>query len=141
MQSSRSDPNKGETNDSQISKPVMFVLVVAAISGVVLPILSPHFLHPSVLFHVVLHLASLSIASFLALISIQAYLRVKNFRLFFMMLGFLSLAAVETVHLLESSGMISMMFIEQLLVDIELPHVMLLIMLCLFGAGVVRVTK
>lgn len=130
---------KGEPAQSSLSKPIMLGLIAAIVIGVVAPIVMPHLVHPSMIYHVTLHIASLTIAVFLSIVSLLAYARSAGTRLLFMTMGFLALASVEFLYLLDASAIISMFDISAL--DIELPHVILLGMLAMFGLGVLRVNK
>jgi hypothetical protein len=60
--------------------------------------------------------------------------------MFLMTVGFTSLIVVEFFYLLESEGIPLLQFIIPA-VNIELSHVVLLIMLSLFGLGVLKVNK
>ena len=91
------------------------------------------------IYHIILHTASLTIAVFLSIVSILAYRRSTGARLLFMMLGFMALATVEFLYLLDATGMVSVFDISTL--GIELPHVILLAMLAMFGLGVLKVNK
>lgn len=91
------------------------------------------------IYHITLHIASLTIAVFLSIVSLLAYARSSGTRLLFMTLGFMALAVVEFLYLLDSSALVSMLDISAL--NIELPHVILLAMLAMFGLGVLRVNK
>lgn len=130
---------KGEPAQSSLSKPIMLGLIAAIVIGVVAPIVMPHLVHPSMIYHVTLHIASLTIAVFLSIVSLLAYARSAGTRLLFMTMGFLALASVEFLYLLDASAIISMFDISAL--DIELPHVILLGMLAMFGLGVLKVNK
>jgi hypothetical protein len=72
-------------------------------------------------------------------VSVIAYRRATGARLLFMALGFIALAAVEFLYLLDSTGVVSMFDLSTL--GIELPHVILLAMLAMFGLGVLKVNK
>jgi Flp pilus assembly protein protease CpaA len=90
-------------------------------------------------YHIILHIASLTVAIFLGVVSILAYSRNTTSRFLFMTLGFIALAVVEFLYLLGAVGAGSIMDISA--IGIELPHVILLVMLALFALGVLRVTK
>ncbi len=128
------------TISRNLSKPAMLALTTGVVVAVVMPLLIPHLAHPSMAYHSILHLASLSIAVFLGIVSTLAYMRSKTSRLLFMMLGFIALAAVELFYLLDTTGA----FLELssfAALDIELPHIILLVMLCMFGLGVIKVNN
>ena len=84
----------------------------------------------------VLHFAALIISQFLAVVSIMAYLKCTTSRIFFMMLGFITLVIAEYVYLLNSTENIHVMFIPQ--VNIEISHLILLVMIIFFGISFLK---
>lgn len=56
--------------------------------------------------------------------------------MFFMALGFATLAIVEAIMLLSSTGNLDNVILPSL--NIELPHIVLLVMLTLFGFGLLK---
>ncbi len=123
-----------------ISKPVLLGLITALVVGVVAPLVIPHVAHPSMIYHIVLHMAGLTIAIFLSIVSFLAYSRNSTTRMLLMAVGFMSLALVEFFYLLQAGGIV----IGQVVipaVNIELSHIILLIMVSLFGVGVLKVNK
>ena len=131
---SKSEPVK----ESQ-SKTLLLGLITAVVIGVVAPLIVTHLAHPSMIYHIILHIASLTVAIFLTVVSILAYARSTTSRLLFMTLGFIALAVVESLYLLETVWAGSVIGIYA--TGIELPHVILLVMLALFALGVLRVSK
>jgi len=87
-----------------------------------------------------LHMASLTIAVFLGIVSFLAYSRNTTTRMLLMAVGFMALASVEFFYLLEAEG-IELVQFSIPTVNIELSHVILLLMLTLFGLGVLKVNK
>jgi hypothetical protein len=73
----------------------------------------------------------------LFVVSISSYMRNGGSRLLFMSLGFLALVIVEVLFLFYSARGIREILIP--VVNIELPHIILFVMLTLFGMGVLRV--
>jgi hypothetical protein len=130
---------RGEPVQESLSKPIMLGLITAIVIGIAAPIIMPHIAHPQMIYHIILHIASLTIAVFLSIVSVLAYKKVTGARLLFMALGFIALAAVEFMYLLDSTGVVSMFDVSTL--GIELPHVILLAMLAMFGLGVLKVNK
>ncbi|HYZ58521.1 MAG TPA: hypothetical protein VE544_02610 [Nitrososphaeraceae archaeon] len=123
-----------------ISKPVLLGLITALVVGVLAPLVIPHIAHPSMIYHIVLHMAGLTIAIFLSIVSVLAYSRNSTTRMLLMAVGFMSLALVEFFYLLQAGGIV----IGQVVipaVNIELSHIILLIMVSLFGLGVLKVNK
>ena len=131
--------SRGESIQESVNKPILLGLITALVIGVVAPLITPHVTHPSMIYHIVLHIASLTIAVFLSIVSVLAYRRSAGARLLFMTLGFIALATVEFLYLLDATGMINVFDISRL--GIELPHVILLAMLAMFGLGVLKVSK
>jgi predicted membrane chloride channel (bestrophin family) len=130
---------RGEPIQDSVSKPIMLGLVTALVVGIVAPLIVPHLDHPSMIYHITLHIASLTIALFLSIVSVLAYRRSAGARLLFMTLGFMALAAVEFLYLLDATALLSIFSFSTL--GVELPHVILLAMLAMFGLGVLKVNK
>lgn len=123
-----------------VSKPVLLGLITALVVGIVAPLVVPHITHPSMIYHIVLHMAGLTIAIFLSIVSVLAYSRNRTARMLLMTVGFMSLALVEFFYLLQA-GAIAIGQIIIPTVNIELSHLILLIMVSLFGLGVLKVNK
>ena len=124
------------------SKYKLFVIIsVSIIAILAIPVILPHITHTNMIYHIFLHIVSLIIAIFLSVVSTLAYQRNGGDRLLFMTFGFLSLVVVEILYLFYT-----MMEIEDTnaiipVVDIEIPHIILLVMLTLFGIGVFKVNN
>ncbi|HEY7109588.1 MAG TPA: hypothetical protein VH415_09190 [Nitrososphaeraceae archaeon] len=127
------DRNQASPN----SKVKLFGLICLLVVAMTIPITFPHFTHPSMIYHIILHIASLAIAIFLSLVAVIAYTRKGRARLLFMALGFVTLAILEVLMLLSSTGNLQEPMIPA--VNVELPHVVLLVMITLFGIGVLKV--
>ncbi|MGA7543685.1 MAG: hypothetical protein WBW34_11550 [Nitrososphaeraceae archaeon] len=104
-----------------------------------MPVILPHINHPSMIYHIALHIVSLIVAVFLTAISAAAYRRSGSARVLFMFFGFLSLTIIELIYLFYATEDIEEVSIP--FIDIELPHIILLVMLTLFGVGVIKVNK
>jgi hypothetical protein len=122
------------------SKPRLLVAVSVTVVAVLsIPVILPHLNHPSMIYHIVLHLISLIVAVFLTAISAVAYRRSGSTKILFMFFGFLALTIVELIYLFNATEDIEEVAIP--FIDIELPHIILLAMLTLFGLGVLKVNK
>lgn len=133
---------KGRTAEpahASLSKPILLGLVTAVVVGIVSPLILPHLAHPSMIYHITLHIASLAIAVFLSIVSVLAYGRSSSFRLLTMAIGFMALSAAEFLYLLDAAAVLSVFDFAS--VGIELPHLILLMMLTMFGLGVLKVNK
>ena len=136
MQKGRSRASSLET----ISKPVLLGIITIVVAGVVAPIVLPHVTHPSMIFHILLHMAGLTIAVFLSTVSLLAYLRNTTTRMLLMAAGFVTLAVVELLYLFQAGGIYVGQFTIPL-ANIEVSHMVLLMMVSLFGLGVLKVNK
>jgi hypothetical protein len=123
-----------------VSKPILLGLVTALVLGVVAPFVIPHAAHPSMIYHIILHMAGLAIAIFLSIVSFLAYSRNTTTRMLLMAVGFTTLALVEFFYLLQAEGIAVVQFVIPA-VNIELSHIILLAMVSLFGLGVLKVNK
>jgi hypothetical protein len=122
------------------SKPILLGLITALVLGVVAPLVIPHVAHPSMIFHIILHMAGLTIAIFLSIVSFLAYSRNTTTRMLLMAVGFMTLALVEFFYLLQAGGITVVQVIIPT-INIELSHIILLAMVSLFGLGVLKVNK
>ena len=131
---------RSKAAQESISKPILLALITAVVVGVVAPFVLPHATHPSMIYHILLHMAGLTIAVFLSVVSFLAYSRSPTTRMLLMAAAFVTLAVVELLYLLQAGGIYVGQFIIPL-ANIELSHVVLLIMVSLFGLGVLKVNK
>jgi predicted membrane chloride channel (bestrophin family) len=131
--------SKSEVRSDSLSRPLLLGLVSAIVIGVVAPLLLPHITHPSMIYHIAVHIAGLVISIFLVAVSIIAYDRIRSGRLLFMALAFVTLALVEFLYLLDASGRLVLFDFSAL--GIEVPHAILLVMTTMFGLGVLKVNK
>ena len=123
--------------DAFYNKPRLFVLIASIIISLsVVPFILPHVFHPEMIYHILLHLVALIISQFLAVVSILAYLKSRSTRILFMMLGFMTLVVAEYVYLLSSTENFHVMYIPQ--VNIEVSHVILLLMVMFFGISFLK---
>lgn len=113
-----------------------FALTTIIVSSLLVPLTIPHIMHRYMIYHIIIHVVSLNISVFLGLVAIFAYLKNKSLRMLCMALGFVTLAIVEVIMLLTSTGNLTNVILPS--VNIELPHIVLLIMLTLFGLGLLK---
>ena len=132
--------DSGGPVQESVSKPILLGLISALVIGVVAPIVLPHASHPTMIYHIILHIAGLTIATFLSIVSLLAYSRNPTMRMLLMAVAFMTLALVEFFYLLQAGGIVVGQFIIPA-VNIELSHLVLLVMVGLFGLGVLRVNK
>jgi hypothetical protein len=123
-----------------IRKPVLLGIITIVVTGVASPFLFSHVTHPSMIFHILLHMAGLTVSIFLSTVSLLAYSRNTTTRMFLMAAGFVTLAAVELLYLLQAGGIYVGQFTIPI-ANIEVSHMVLLMVVSLFGLGVLKVNK
>ena len=123
--------------DAFYNKPRLLVLIASiVISLSVVPFILPHVFHPQMIYHILLHLVSLIISQFLVVVSLLAYLKSKTTRILLMTLGFMTLVIAEYLYLLNSTEDLYVTFIPH--VNIEVSHVILLVMVTFFGISFLK---
>jgi hypothetical protein len=131
---------RGSVCNLPSSKPKLFALIsIIIISALAFPVLLPHLRHPTMIYHIIMHIISLILAVFLSCVSILAYGRNRSTRMLLMMFGFSLLAVVETLYLFHSTTNVQDIIVP--IVDAEFSHVILLAMLTLFGIGILKVSS
>lgn len=118
---------------------LFLVLSISFTSIVVYPILLPHLFHPGMVFHIAIHILSFDMALFLTVISILSFKKTKSKKVLLTSLSFGVLLIVEFLYLLQSSAILGDYHIH--FIEIELPHILLLLMVSLFAVGVIRVER
>jgi len=126
--------------DAFYNKPRLLVLIATiVISLSIVPFVLPHVFHPEMIYHILLHLVALIISQFLAVVSLLAYLKASTTRILFMTLGFMTLVVAEYVYLLSTTGDLYVVFIP--LVDMEISHFILLVMVIFFGISFLKSSR
>ena len=99
-------------SDKFYSKTRLLVLIASVVISLsVVPFILPHVFHPHMIYHIILHIASLILSQFLAVVSLLAYLKSRTTRILFMTLGFMTLVVAEYVYLLNSTENFRILFI------------------------------
>jgi hypothetical protein len=137
MQTNRNNTSIHSLADS--TSKLLAIITIGLIAILAIPVIIPHITHTGVIYHISLHVGSVIIAVFLTVVSVIAYRRSGSGRLLFMMGGFAVLAFVEFLYLFYATVNIEAVLIP--VVDVELSHVILLVMLTLFGIGVLKVNR
>ena len=118
---------------------LLLVLSITFTSIIFYPLIIPHLYHPSMIFHISIHVLSLNMALFLTVISVLSFKKTKSKKVLLTSLSFSVLLIVEFLYLLQSSNVLGDFQIP--FIDVEIPHMLLLFMLLLFAAGVIKVER
>ena len=123
--------------DAFYNKTGLLVLIASVVISLSLvPFILPHLFHQHMIYHILMHLVALILSQFLAVVSLMAYLKSRTTRILFMTFGFVTLVIAEYVYLLNSTEDIHAIFISH--VNIELSHLILLIMIIFFGVSFLK---
>jgi hypothetical protein len=122
-----------------VTKPALLCLTTAIVVGIIAPLVIPHVSHPEMIYHIILHLAGISVAAFLVIVSWLAYRRVGGTRMLLMNMGFMAVTMAEILYFLDVTGTLVGLHVPTS--DIEISHIILFAMLALFGLGVLKSTN
>ncbi len=139
--------NRGENSDIYeyiknflSNKTNLFLVLSLSFSSIIAyPFLIPHLTHPTMSYHILIHMLSLDIAIFLTTISLISYRKLKSKKLLLTSLSFIFLLIIEIFYLLQASHFIATFYIP--LIEVDFSHILLLCMLVLFACGVLRADK
>jgi hypothetical protein len=119
------------------NRPRLFAIVIFSVIGILaIPVILPHIFHEFQVFHILLHLSGVSIASFLSIISALAYIRIKTRRLLFTLIAFALFAASEIFSVIDAAWQYTYYF-GSLSAD-EVGHILALCTLGMFALSVFR---
>ena len=131
---------RGMKQAVMVSKPKLFLIISLLTIAVLVPsAILPYIDHPFFVYRISLHMASIIISVFLIVVSILTYRRTGSIKILYTSIAFLSLLVVELTFLLQIIDSSSRIMIP--MVYTEVPRILLLAMLALFGLGVLRVEK
>ncbi|MGB9124866.1 MAG: hypothetical protein WA833_07120 [Nitrosotalea sp.] len=119
------------------NRPKLFALVIFTIIGIfAIPVILPHIFHEFQVFHILLHLSGVAIASFLTIVSALAYSRIKTKRLMFTMIAFGLFAVAEVFSVIDAAWQYTYYF-GSVSAD-EVGHILELCTLGMFALSVFR---
>ena len=119
------------------NRPKLFATVIFTVIGVLaIPVILPHVFHKFQVFHILLHLSGVSIASFLTIISALAYTRIRTRRLLFTMIAFGLFAVSEIFSVVDAAWQYTY-YLGYVSAD-EIGHILALCTLGMFALSVFR---
>jgi len=125
--------------DSNIleNRPKLFTIVIFTMIGfLAIPLILPHVFHAFQVFHIILHLFGISIASFLTIITSIAYSRIRTKRLLFTVIAFSLFAFSEVFSVIDAAWQYTY-YLGYLSAD-EVGHILALCTLGMFAISVFR---
>jgi hypothetical protein len=119
------------------NRPNLFAIVIFTIIGVLaIPLILPHIFHQFQVFHILLHLSGVSIATFLTIISVLAYTRIRTRRLLFTSIAFALFAISEIFSVIDAAWQYTY-YLGSISAD-EVGHILALCTLGMFALSVFR---
>lgn len=119
------------------NRPKLFAIVIFTVIGVLaIPVILPHVFHEFQVFHILLHLGGVSIASFLTIISALAYTRIRTRRLLFTLIAFALFSVSEIFSVIDAAWQYTY-YLGSLSAD-EVGHILALCTLGMFALSVFR---
>ena len=114
-------------------------LSITVTSLAIYPFIIPHISHSSMIYHIIIHIISFDVALFLTTISFISFKKTRSKKILLTALSFGFLLLTEFLYLLQSSNLLGTFYIP--LIEVEFPHILLLLMLGLFAAGVLKIER
>lgn len=119
------------------NRPKLFAIVIFSVIGILaIPVILPHIFHKFQVFHILLHLSGVSIASFLSIVSALAYTRIKTRRLLFTLIAFALFAVSEIFSVIDAAWQYTY-YLGSVSAD-EVGHILALCTLGMFAMSVFR---
>lgn len=118
-------------------KSTLFGVIVAGIVGILAaPIIIPHIFHGYHIAHIGLHVGGITLAVFMSVLSIMAYLRLKTRRLLFTSMAFVIFIGAETALMVDATW--PTIFDFDIMPLSEVGHLLTFITLGMLSLGVFR---
>lgn len=119
------------------NRPKLFALVIFTVIGVLaIPVILPHIFHKFQVFHILLHLGGVSIASFMTIISALAYTRIRTRRFLFTLVAFALFTVSEIFSVIDATWQYTY-YLGYLSAN-EVGHILALCTLGMFAVSIFR---
>ncbi len=118
-------------------KSILTAFILATITIFSLPLVLPHITHEYMIYHVLLHFVTMSIAVLLVIISLIAYYRSRSTRMLLMSIALLVLTIAEGINFLVSVEALSYTTLP--IINTEISHLLILLALLFLLMGVLKV--
>ncbi|WP_048109553.1 hypothetical protein [Nitrosarchaeum koreense] len=112
----------------------ILILITGVLMAISIPVFLPHFLHGHGV-HTGIHLASISLGSFLSVIGVMTYLEYKTKRLLLVFFAFATITIAETLSAL---NIIFLFWASYSSIDSVITHLLILMMLTFFSIGIFK---
>ena len=118
------------------NKPRLLIAVILTVVGALsVPVLWPHVYHGSHIYHLLLHTAGIVLSVFLAILSVNAYYKMRTKKMIITTIAFMVFTAAEIVQLMDATKTHVYNILES---PSEIAHLMMLGMIGLLALAIFR---
>tara|TARA_Y100000590_G_scaffold276896_1_gene310883 strand:- start:2272 stop:2661 length:390 start_codon:yes stop_codon:yes gene_type:complete len=118
------------------NKPKLLIIVILSVVGVLsIPVLMPHIYHGAHIYHLLLHTAGIVLSVFLAILSVNAYYRVRTKKMIITTFAFMIFTGAEFVQLMDATKTHVYNILES---PSEIAHIMMLAMIGMLALAIFR---
>ena len=118
------------------NKPKLLIAVILTVVGSLsIPILMPHVYHGAHIWHLLLHTAGIILSVFLAILSVNAYYKMRTKKMIITTIAFIIFTGAEIVQLLDATKTHVYNILES---PSEISHLMMLGMIGLLALAIFR---
>ena len=118
------------------NKPRLLITVIIAVVGALsIPVLWPHVYHGSHIYHLLLHTAGIVLSVFLAILSVNAYYKMRTKKMIITTVAFMVFTGAEFVQLMDATKTHVYNILES---PSEIAHLMMLGMIGLLALAIFR---
>ena len=118
------------------NKPRLLIAVIIAVVGTLsIPVLWPHVYHGSHIYHLLLHTAGIVLSVFLAILSVNAYYKMRTKKMIITTIAFMVFTGAEFIQLMDATKTHVYNILES---PSEIAHLMMLGMIGLLALAIFR---
>jgi hypothetical protein len=118
------------------NKPKLLIAIILTVVGSLsIPILMPHVYHGTHIYHLLLHTAGIILSVFLAILSVNAYYKMRTKKMIITTIAFMIFTGAEIVQLLDATKTHVYNILES---PSEISHLMMLGMIGLLALAIFR---
>jgi len=118
------------------NKPKLLIAVILTVVGALsIPVLMPHVYHGTHIYHLLLHTAGIILSVFLAILSVNAYYKMRTKKMIITTIAFMIFTGAEIVQLLDATKTHVYNILES---PSEISHLMMLGMIGLLALAIFR---
>ncbi len=118
------------------NKPKLLITVILTVVGALsVPVLMPHIYHGAHIYHLLLHTAGIVLSVFLAILSVNAYYKMRTKKMIITTLAFMIFTGAEFVQLMDATKTHVYNILES---PSEIAHIMMLAMIGMLALAIFR---